>query len=174
MDKFRRLVEIASNLALIVLTVVLGYILIGRYSLPPAQVAPAASAAALRPGTKLSIKNVDFSQSERNLVLALSTNCHFCSDSMSFYQRLVKENAEKKMVRTIGSFPQDLAESNKYLSEKSVSFDEIIKADASQLPVRGTPTLILVDKNGTVVDSWGGKLPPEKEKEVVGKLFSTF
>jgi len=29
----------------------------------------------------------------------------------------------------------------------------------------------LVDRNGAAVDSWVGKLPPEKEAEVVKRLF---
>jgi thioredoxin-related protein len=44
--------------------------------------------------------------------------------------------------------------------------------DVKQLPlevigVRGTPTLLLIDKQGAVKESWVGKLPPDKETEVL-------
>ncbi len=40
-------------------------------------------------GAKINLSGVDWSKSERNLVLALSTTCHFCSESAGFYQKLV-------------------------------------------------------------------------------------
>jgi hypothetical protein len=35
-------------------------------------------------GENVSLSGVDWSKSDRNLVLALSTTCHFCSESADF------------------------------------------------------------------------------------------
>jgi hypothetical protein len=36
--------------------------------------------------------------------------------------------------------------------------------------VNGTPTLIEANSEGVVVDSWRGKLPSDKEAEVLNRL----
>jgi thioredoxin-related protein len=38
------------------------------------------------------------------------------------------------------------------------------------LGVQGTPTLILVNQDGKVEQSWAGKLPPEQETEVLKRI----
>jgi hypothetical protein len=40
----------------------------------------------------------------------------------------------------------------------------------TSIGVDGTPTLLLINKDGIVTDSWRGKLPPEKEREVIARL----
>ncbi|HQX54989.1 MAG TPA: hypothetical protein PLP07_03605, partial [Pyrinomonadaceae bacterium] len=89
MDKLRKLLEIGSNVAIIVVAVVLGIYLIGRYFSPPSVPASGATAQAeaIKPGAKLPMTNVDWSGSDRNLLMVLSTACHFCSESMPFYKR---------------------------------------------------------------------------------------
>lgn len=171
MDRLRRFVEIGSNIAVILVAVLLGYSLVNRYYSQPAQPTPAAESL-LKPGIKLQIEDLDFSKSDRNLVLVLSTTCNFCSESMPFYRRLVELNADKSRLRVIGAFMQDLDKSVKYLNEHEVSLDKVIKADPSEMMAKGTPTLILTDKNGVVLYSWYGKLKPDRENEVVDRAFS--
>jgi len=36
--------------------------------------------------------------------------------------------------------------------------------------VDGTPTLLLVNEKGEISNSWVGKIPKEKEKEVISQL----
>ena len=173
-DKLRKLLEIGSNVAIIVVAVVLGVYLIGRYFSPPSVPASGATvqAEAIKPGAKLPLVNVDWSGSDRNLLMVLSTACHFCSESMPFYKRLIEKNAAGKSVRMIAALPQDVPEATKYLADNNVTVDQVIKANPGEAMVRGTPTLLLVDKNGVVLDTWIGKLPPEKENEVIERAFS--
>ena len=72
----------------------------------------------------------------------------------------------------IAALPQDVPEATKYLADNNVTVDQVIKANPGEAMVRGTPTLLLVDKNGVVLDTWVGKLPPEKENEVLERAFS--
>jgi hypothetical protein len=46
----------------------------------------------------------------------------------------------------------------------------IRQAPPSSLGVQGTPTLLLVNKEGVITSSWRGKLPSEKELEVMARL----
>ncbi|HEX8686998.1 MAG TPA: hypothetical protein VF654_10865, partial [Pyrinomonadaceae bacterium] len=59
-----------------------------------------------------------------------------------------------------------------YLRELNVPVGEVRQAAFKDLGVRGTPTLLLVNGEGVVTGSWFGKLSPEKEEEVLGRLKS--
>jgi hypothetical protein len=50
----------------------------------------------------------------------------------------------------------------KDLDIRAISLDSI--------NVDGTPTLLLVNEKGDVTDYWVGKLPPDKEDEVIRKV----
>lgn len=175
MEKFRKLVEIGSNVAIILVAVVLGYFLISRYLAAPAPPQPQALAGQgvmIQPGNTIPMTNVDWGKSDRNLLMVLSTACHFCSESMPFYQKLIARNAGSKSLRIIAALPQDVPDATKYLSEHNITVDEVVKANPGEAMVRGTPTLLLVNKDGVVLDTWVGKLPPDKENEVLERAFT--
>ena len=166
-------IEMISNIAIIVLAILLGGMLISRYFTQPGPPPPASENSMLTVGTKLPTSNVDWSASEKNLVLVLSTTCRFCAESVPFYQRLTERNAKDKSVRVIAVLPETVDASRQYLSENQIAVDEVLKGNPSDLMVRGTPTLILIDKIGIVLNSWVGKLPSDKENEVLTKVFSS-
>lgn len=99
--------------------------------------------------------------------MVLSTNCHFCTESAPFYQRLAQQKAGRGDVRLMAVLPQSVGEAQKYLDDHGISVDEVRQAVPGAAYARGTPTLILVDRTGSVIESWVGKLPPEKEAEVL-------
>ncbi len=167
MEKFHRIVEIASNLAIIAVAITLGIFMLGRFFDQSTAAPGPTQAESVQPGATLPLKDVDWSQSERNLVMVLSTSCRYCTDSLPFYGRLAKQNAENDKLRIIASFPQDVTEARKYLEGIGIGIDDVIKANPAEALARGTPTLILTDNKGVVLETWVGKLPPEKEAEVL-------
>lgn len=44
---------------------------------------------------------------------------------------------------------------------------EVRQAGLDALGVRGTPTLLLINDKGVVIKSWVGRLPIDKEGEVI-------
>ncbi|MBX3289951.1 MAG: hypothetical protein KF855_11470 [Acidobacteria bacterium] len=167
-------IELVANVAIILLAVVLGVILIDRYfsaqdkPTPP----PSTVASSLTPGMEFPLKSLDLAKKEKTLVMVLSTTCRYCTASLPFYKDLVEKNGENGSVNMVAVFPEELSESGKYLSENNVRFDEVLQADPSELLARGTPTLILTNDKGIVLDVWIGKLPKEKEEEVLERVFS--
>lgn len=103
------------------------------------------------------------------MLLVLSTTCRYCTESLPFYEKLARQKAERGDVRLIAVMPQSADEARRYLSERNVTVDEIKQANLSI--VRGTPTLLMIDRNGVVVESWTGKLPPESEADVINRFF---
>lgn len=67
-------------------------------------------------------------------------------------------------------FPQRAEDGRQYLSRLGVSVDEVQQLQPGSIDVPGTPTVILVDSQGTVQNVWVGKLTEVKEAEVVNSL----
>lgn len=120
-------------------------------------------------GTKIQVDDVSWFSHRGNLVLALSTTCHFCAESTPFYRDLVAK-CSKNHVQTIAVFPQPVAEASSYLEKNKVHVDRIVSMSLARAQISGTPTLILVDENGKVQDVWVGKLSSEREKEVFSRI----
>lgn len=167
---WQKRVELLANVAIIIVALLLGAVLVKRYLLPGAPPPSPMEAARIKPGTKLSLPGVDWGGSSRTLLMALSTNCRYCTESAPFYQRLAQEKAKHEGVKLLAVLPQSVEESQKYLGDNGVKVDEVRQAAPSAVGAGGTPTLILVDDKGAVVESWVGKLPPPKEVEVMNRF----
>jgi hypothetical protein len=188
--KVTRIVATASNLSIVLLALTATTVLVKNYLLrSPAGNDTATSLAAKaanasqnvsqsgadRPrgpiaGTNVALPGFDWSGSNKTVVLALSSKCHFCSESAPFYQRLTNELSQKSDVRLVAIFPQDGGEAKEYLIGLGVRIGEIRQASLNSIEVSGTPTLMIVDSHGTVKQSWVGKLSTEKESEVLVRV----
>jgi hypothetical protein len=76
----------------------------------------------------------------------------------------------RESFRLTAIFPQAVSDGRKYLSGLGVSIDDIRQLSPGTIRFRGTPTLLLVNNSGVVTDEWLGKLPPEKESEVLSRV----
>jgi thiol-disulfide isomerase/thioredoxin len=173
--------QVAANVAIIVAATLLSAVLIKSYIIAkpgspdgPTQASNAIVGATrpavdvqIQPGTKISLSGVDWAKNGRTLLLAVSDKCHFCSESAPFYQRLASRHGK---IRLVAILPQPVDEGKKYLDGLNVSVDEIRQAPLTLLGIRGTPTLILVDNSGAVIQAWRGKLTTDKEAEVVASV----
>ena len=169
MKIFVKRIELAANLAIIVVAILLGVVLLRNLLRSPVPTrAPAA--AEIQAGTKLSLPGVDWNASKQTLVMALSTKCHFCTESAAFYQRLAQERARKLNLRLVAVFPQASRESEEYLRGLAVNVDDVKQSELASLGVSGTPTLILLNNAGVVEDSWRGKLNDDRQGEVLRRL----
>jgi Redoxin len=122
----------------------------------------------IQAGTKISLPGIDWSKSTRTVVLALSTTCHFCSESGPFYQKLEQQKGGN--VGLIAVLPQPVEDGRKYLNKLSVKTTDVVQASLSSIGVSGTPTLLLVDKNGAVTASWVGKLSDGEAAKVINQV----
>jgi hypothetical protein len=119
-------------------------------------------------GSPVTVPGVEWARGDRTLVLVLQKGCHFCSESARFYRRLARES-QGKGVQLVAVLPQDVPTARGYLGELGVDIPEVKSASLDSLRVPGTPTLILVDRAGRVVDSWVGLLPPDREEDVLDR-----
>lgn len=111
--------------------------------------------------------------SERALVVALSPTCHFCTESMPFYKRLVEQRNQKgSNTKVIAAVPRDdaKAEEQKTMATAGVQPDALVTLDFQTIKVPGTPTILLVDNQGKVLDVWVGKQDSSGEEEILETL----
>jgi thioredoxin-related protein len=166
-----RRLEVAANVAIIVVAVLVCFVVVKTYLLG-GSAKPQQQAQAPATGSKISVSDVDWGKNGRTLVLVLQKGCHFCAESAPFYQRLVRDTVGREGPRLVAVLPQQVEEGRQYLNDLGVLIDQVRQAPPNDLGVRGTPTLLLVDSSGAVTDSWVGKLPPDKEDEVLHRLKS--
>ncbi|HEX7318585.1 MAG TPA: thioredoxin family protein [Pyrinomonadaceae bacterium] len=172
MENIKGKIEVAANVAIIVVAVLLCVVLLKSYVIPAPAArqsvgGPAGTRGIIKSGDAVAVSGVDWEKNGKTLLLVLSTTCHFCTQSGPFYQRLVKEHGDAKLV---GLVPQSASEGQSYLKGLGVEVDDVRQASLGDLGVSGTPTLILVDGKGVAADIWVGALSPNRENEVVSRL----
>jgi hypothetical protein len=159
----RKKLEIAANVAIILVAVLLGYVLLDRYVFNR----PSAERPTIAAGETLPLTEVDWQRNGRTLVLVLQKGCHYCTESAPFYQRLARQAEQSGKVHLIAVLPQARKEATDYLGGIGVTISDIREAKLGTIKVRGTPTLLLVSNTGVVQKAWIGKLRAEGESEVL-------
>lgn len=117
------------------------------------------------------VASADGQSAAATLVLALSTHCDFCQASAPFYQKLaVFKNSSPARVRlaTVMSEPKEEIEA--YLKQHGIAVDAVVSIPVTQIGVKGTPTLLLLDGQNKLIESWVGQLNTRQESEVIASL----
>jgi thioredoxin-related protein len=107
--------------------------------------------------------------SKLNVVLGISTTCHFCEQNMGFYKTLSNlQTPDKIALYTI--FPQSKDEASSFLLQKDIHPAAVISSPLSKYDISGTPTLLLVNASGKVERAWVGSLDSGKQAEVLQQI----
>lgn len=158
--------DIATNIALVMAALIASVVLVRNYLLSrseremPPQIAV---------GEKLPLAGVDWRGNGTTLVLALAPGCDSCRESAAFYRRLTAELATQRIHMT-AVLPERVEESREYLRSLKVEIGDVRQCSFEDLKIRGTPTLILVDEQGAVLNVWLGRLPPENEQQAIDTI----
>ena len=164
-----RRIELVTNVSIVIVVILLMTMAV-RSFLPRQAAAQPQRPDLIKPGMKFAVQGIDWSKKDTHIVLVLRKGCHFCSESAPFYQRLVRAVADRSDLDVIAALPQDAADAHQYLSELELPITDVRQADIIATKVYATPTILLVDKTGTVTDLWRGKLPGDKELELFNRL----
>ena len=172
MSNLAKRIEIIANISITFTALLLNVVLVKSYLLPTSPnpiptPAPLITDNQLQKGTKVSLQDIDWQKNRSTLLIALSTTCHFCTESAPFYQRLVKERGNTRLIALV---PQTANEGQSYLTSLDVKVDDVKQVSLSTIGLRGTPTLILVDREGRITDLWIGLLSRDSENEVLNRL----
>lgn len=118
---FSQKIELAANLAILVVACLLATVLAKNYLLakPFDPVASRSNAVSqplrespIKIGVKLSSAEMEFAGPGQTLILAISSTCHFCTESAPFYKKL---GQSKRNIRLVAVLPQPVEDGRKYL-----------------------------------------------------------
>jgi len=170
MTKLQSKLESGANVAIIVVALLIIGVLAQRYFFP----SKPGSEEDTRPpgpsiGSRVDLPGTDWARQPLTVLLVLQKDCIYCTKSAPFYQRLLKDAAGKN-IKFIAVLPQPKEIGQIYLADLGISGLEIKEATLKSVDVRGTPTLIVVNDKGEVVNTWAGQLRPEREAEVYKQL----
>lgn len=116
------------------------------------------------------IPGVDWKANENTLLLALSTTCRYCEESAGFYRTLLANRDLTSKVHIVAVFPQPVGDSERFLVSHGLSGLQAKQAMLWQMGVSATPTAMLIDASGNIVESWVGKLKPAQEAALIARL----
>jgi hypothetical protein len=165
--------DTASNIATILLACVGVTMLVMRFTQPAAPARPGMPEP-YKTGEQLKgISTIDFTKASTTVVLYVRSTCHFCTESMPFYQKLKDaiDSRKTKVQMAVVSF-EPLPVTRGYLQQHAIQLgeEEIFQLKEGETRLSGTPTILLVDQKGVVKSSMMGKLPPEKESQLLATL----
>lgn len=162
-------IELVANLAIIGVSCLLGALLVERnLTIDRTEQVSKSDHQGVSAPTVSSL-DIDWRRSKQTLLLAVSSTCHFCTESAPFYKQLAKEHGNTRLIAVL---PQSIDQGERYLEELGVGVDGVKQVTLSSINIKGTPTLILVDSDGLVVNTWVGKLSEAQQQEVLSKLRS--
>ncbi len=156
--------EVVTNIVLIGLARVIGYHF-WQVRRTPENLSPAW----VKVGDQLpSLPAYDWKAHDRTLVLALRNGCRFCEGSIAFYRKLAElEKSNQIDAHLIAVFPDDLAAVRQLVETERLAVEAFPGIELSRVKVEGTPTLLLVDRQGRVSKIWIGELAAAGQADVV-------
>ncbi len=155
--------EAIANVTVIFLAVAMGTVMCARY------VGSYRTPHTVAAGDRLSnLPGLDWSHHRRTLLLVLNTGCHYCRDSVPFYQRLVQaQPSTGSDVELIVVFPNDTEAVGQLMKDERLPIHAVPAVPLKNFGITAFPTLLLVDPGGRVERSWVGLLTPRQELEVL-------
>jgi thioredoxin-related protein len=116
-------------------------------------------------GKMVTLPGVTFPQGRNALVLALSTSCHFCEQSLPFYKDLTEKSNGRFDV--IALLPQPEPEARSFIERASVKPTRVVSARLDTIGVNATPTILVVDNTGKVKSAWIGLLDETAQQKLM-------
>lgn len=164
-----RKLETATNVAVLVAAILVAAYFVGLFIARLGSSEPSYRAS---PGTRLALPEAyDFTSHDRTLILAIQEDCSYCEASMPFYREIATNlNGACADYGVVAVLPNPPAAADALLSRYGLEVPRLANTSLVSLGVTGTPTLVLVDLDGTVLDMWIGELSRAGEEEVLAAL----
>lgn len=103
------------------------------------------------------------------VLLMTASTCHYCNESMPFFQRLVA-SAQQSGVRVLGVSAEPPTVNREYLVGNGVKVGAVVSALKNRLKMGPTPTVLLIRSDGVVAGAWVGRLDSHGEARLLHAL----
>ena len=128
---------------------------------------PAPAPPAYQVGSRIDTPHDWHAGSPFTLVLFAQSRCGACQRAQPFLKQVVEELAERAPVVLV-SPSADLAEEIRFGESLGLGASAVRRAPAG-IRARVTPTLVLVDRHGTILHVWEG-VPPDRQAGIIRTL----
>lgn len=92
---------------------------------------------------------------------------------MPFYRKLVQVAADShRSVQIVFSSWEPVETTKRYLAGHNV-VSKLISVTLPSTPVRATPTILLVNRSGEILDGWQGQLNGSQQSEILKRVSSS-
>jgi F plasmid transfer operon protein len=129
---------------------------------------PAPPEPAYRAGAAIDTPKEWYQGAPYTLLLFARASCSACQTAQPFFKRLVNDLGATIRVVLVTSAGE--ADEDAYYARGLGLEANAIRTALPGLGVRVTPTLVLVDRQGTILDAWEGVGPIEKQSEIAQSL----
>ncbi len=163
MQNIGRKIEIAANVSIFILAILICTVLIRD------RLSSRSPIEKKLVGTHILLSGFDWAKTDKTLIIVMSPTCGFCKASLPFYRKLSQGRTQHHF-QMVAVFPEPSRSDSNYLQQASLDVDGMFGLDNTQIGPVPTPTLLLVDQHGTVSKAWSGMLPPDLEKDVLQSL----
>lgn len=129
---------------------------------------PPAPEPAYRAGTAIDTPKEWYQGAPYTLLLFARASCSACQTAQPFFKRLVNDIGATVRVVLVTSAGE--ADEDAYYARGLGLASNAIRTAVPGLSVRVTPTLVLVDRQGTILDAWEGVGPVENQSAIAQSL----
>lgn len=168
-QKLKSYLEVGTSVAVIIVAVVVLTVFARQMfkQEPSLQLQPG-----LQKGVTLRLEPLTLKNEQRQtLIVAMSTRCEYCTESIPFLNELAETQQKGNRQTTIlAIFPDSEKVVREYTQREQLKLTALAPIDLKSFNVQGTPTIILVDSAGRVLDFWIGKLSSEEQQQVIKVL----
>ena len=163
-------IDRVANLAVIVMCTAVTVAAV-RHVLPT-RVPPTTQPTPYDEGERVDFPEAEFGSSDRTLLVVVRSSCPACTTSLPFYRKVTDTlSSNKAPVRLVAVVLDPLEAGTRYLSDNGIFPHAVIRMSAAAgNRIRLTPTILLVDREGSLIGNWVGILSREQEREVLEKL----
>ena len=166
----RKLDTIASTLLRLACMAVIGDVT-WRHAFPPIPAAPKRVAVprAVPPEKLVWLSQTGFSGADRTVAIVIRESCGYYTASMPFYRELAAQQRAASF-RLEAVTTDRVSQCEAYLKTHDVAVDDVVVVPPDRLGVQGTPTLLVIARNGKVEHVATGQLDANGQKAVVDLL----
>ena len=121
-------------------------------------------------GGFLALPGVDWTSSDKTVVVPFTLGCHLSIASAPFYQTLSQHVARRGDQRLIIVAPEPEADVSQWMHANGISEFHHVRQNFILVGLRLTPTVAVVNRNGIVTDLAVGKLDGPEEEHILARL----
>jgi peroxiredoxin len=167
----RAKIELGLNIVIAVAIVLIAGVVVKRTFFPEQVNRPTLEQQAqMLLGTRINVPGADWAQNKKSLVFFLKKDCIYCDAIAPAYRELISE-AQKLNVKLIAILPNSVEEGRQYVQALGLSIDDVQMGSLSSYKMPGTPSVLMVDGEGTIRGIWIGA-EPGRDREMREKLVS--